>query len=63
MDDKISAIKNFPQPQNGTPWCNGSTLGSQPRGPGFDPQAERKNLGGFSNTPTVSSYATSGKEL
>ncbi len=23
-----------------TLWCNGSTLGSQPRGPGFDPQVE-----------------------
>ncbi len=31
-------------------WCNGSALGPQPRGPGFDPRAEWKNLGGFSDT-------------
>ncbi len=27
-----------------------SALGSQPRGPGFDPREEWKNLGGFSDT-------------
>ncbi len=37
---------------NGTLWCNSSALGSQPRGPGFDPRAEWKNLGGFSDTLT-----------
>ncbi len=35
-----------------TLWCNGSALGSQSRGPGFDPRVEWKNLGGFSDTPT-----------
>ncbi len=29
-----------------------SALGSQPRGPGFDPRAEWKNLGGISDTLT-----------
>ncbi len=49
--------------------CSGSTLGSQPREPGFHPGAEWKNLGGFSDTPhapvhlAVSRYVTSGKEL
>ncbi len=33
-------------------WCNGSALCSQPKGPGFDPKAEWKNLGVFSDTPT-----------
>ncbi len=83
MDDKISAIKNSPQPQSvekarsflglcghywpfirgfariaspltqfcGTRWCNGSTLGSQPRGPGFDPQAESKIWAAFPISP------------
>ncbi len=30
-------------------WCNGSTLGSQPRVPRFEPHAKWKNLGVFSD--------------
>ncbi len=44
--------KKFGIKHCGTLWCNGSALGSQPRGPGFDPRAEWKNLGGFSDTST-----------
>ncbi len=36
----------------GTLWCNGSALGSQPRGSEVHPRAEWKNLGGFSDTHT-----------
>ncbi len=52
-----------------TLWCNGSALGSQPRGSGFDPRAKWKNLGVFFRYPhapvhqAVSRYAASGKEL
>ncbi len=47
-----NAVQFWSPYHGGTLLCNGSTLGSQPRGNGFDPRAEWKNLGCFSDTPT-----------
>ncbi len=44
---------NFNLPNELLRWCSGSTLGSQPREPGFSSQAEQKILSGFSDTPTL----------